>query len=74
MLQHCPTCSHLKKPVSTPSGSLRDRWREFNDSLAVDLFMLTDAKGVHKTFLDMVDMASKYQIMTPMGVQTSGAV
>lgn len=42
-------------------GSLRDRLREFNVCLVSGLFLLADAKGVLRNFLNFVDVASKYR-------------
>lgn len=33
----CPMCIRLKEPTPMPSGSLRDRWHEFNACLGIDL-------------------------------------
>ena len=50
----------------TPAASLRSKWREFADCVAIDTFELADAQAVNKTFLNMVDMASRYQIVKPV--------
>ena len=63
LVHHCPTCLKLATPPSTAASSLRNRWKEFGDCLAIDTFELADAKGVSRVFLNMIDMASKYQIV-----------
>eukprot|EP00959_Pyramimonas_sp_CCMP1952_P406877 8527675-Pyramimonas_sp.AAC.1 len=35
LVHHCPTCIKLAAPPSTAASSLRDRWREFGDCLAM---------------------------------------
>eukprot|EP00974_Lingulodinium_polyedra_P101636 9843243-Lingulodinium_polyedra.AAC.1 len=65
-MHHCPTCLRLQEPPPAMPASLRDKWREFNDCVAIDLFTLTDARGVQQQFLNMVDMASRYQLVTPI--------
>ena len=63
----CPVCDRLKSPsnpLSVP-GSLEGA-REFNKVLAIDLFSLGDCFAEQGTFLNCVDMASGYQIVTPV--------
>ncbi|CAE8719458.1 unnamed protein product [Polarella glacialis] len=59
----CPVCKRIAEPKPTPSRSLR-RWQNFGDCVAVDLFSLADCHGHSLTFLNAIDMASRYQVVT----------
>ena len=65
-LEHrCPSCRRLREPKPTAAASFRDKWKEFGDCVAIDLFSLADTQGNAKTFINAVDMASKFQIVAP---------
>ncbi|CAE8634312.1 unnamed protein product, partial [Polarella glacialis] len=59
----CPVCKRIAEPKPIPSRSLR-RWQNFGDCIAVDLFSLADCHGQSLTFLNAIDMASRYQVVT----------
>ena len=63
-LEHrCSVCRRLREPKPAPAASFRDKWKEFGDCVAIDLFQLADTLGNTKTFVNAVDMASRFQIV-----------
>ena len=65
-LEHrCSVCRRLREPKPAPAASFRDKWKEFGDCVAIDLFQLADTLGNTKTFVNAVDMASRFQIVAP---------
>ena len=65
MKLYCAVCNRLKEPSAIPAASLR-KWKEFGECVAIDLFMLGDCGAESATFLNMVDMASRYQVVFPI--------
>ena len=61
----CTICNRLREPSSILSASLR-KWKEFGGCVAIDLFSLGDSGGESATFLNMLDMASLYNIVCPI--------
>ena len=61
----CTVCERLTEPSPVPAASLR-RWTEFGQCVALDLFMLADITGENGLFLNMLDMASHYQVVFPV--------
>ena len=61
----CTVCERLTEPSPVPAASLR-RWTEFGQCVALDLFMFADITGEHGLFLNMLDMASHYQVVFPV--------
>ncbi len=66
----CPVCYRLQEPRPTAAAKLR-RWRHFGDAVAVDLFQLADCKGHTRDFLNMLDLASNYQLVALMQNKTA---
>ena len=65
-LEHrCSVCRRLREPKPAPAATFRDKWKEFGDCVAIDLFQLADTLGNTKTFVNAVDMASRFQIVAP---------
>ena len=58
----CTVCERLTEPSPVPAASLR-RWTEFGQCVALDLFMFADITGQNGLFLNMLDMASHYQVV-----------
>ena len=58
----CPVCYRLQDPRPTAAAKIR-QWKRFGDAVAVDLFQLADCKGHTRDFLNMLDMASTYQLV-----------
>ena len=52
----------LTEPSPVPAASLR-RWTELGQCVALGLFMFADITGQHSLFLNMLDMASHYQVV-----------
>ena len=63
----CTVCERLTETSPVPAASLR-RWTEFGQCVALDLFMFADITGQNGLFLNMLDMASHYQVSS--GSQT----
>ena len=61
----CSVCGRLREPSTLPPASLR-RWKEFGECVAIDLFSLGDSSGSSATFLNMLDMASRYNVVFPI--------
>ena len=61
----CTVCERLTEPSPVPAASLR-RWSEFGQCVALDLFMFADTTGENGLFLNMLDMASHYQVVFPV--------
>ena len=61
----CTVCERLTEPSPVPAASLR-RWTEFGQCVALDLFMFADITGENGLFLNMLDMASHYQVVFPV--------
>ena len=61
----CAVCDRLREPATVPKASLR-KWKEFGECVAIDLFSLGDSKGNTATFLNMLDMASRYSVVFPV--------
>ena len=63
----CPVCQRLREP-SNPAhlpGRIR-RYKDFGECVAIDLFELADIRGERRGFLNCLDMASGFQIVTPL--------
>ena len=58
----CTVCELLTEPSSVLAASL-GRWTEFAQCVALDLFMFADITGGKRSFLNMLDMASHYQVV-----------
>jgi hypothetical protein len=61
----CTICDRLREPSTLPKASLR-KWKEFGECVAIDLFSLGDSCGSSATFLNMLDMASRYNVVFPV--------
>ena len=61
----CIVCQRLTEPSLVPAASLR-RWIEFGQCVALDLFMFADITGENGLFLNMLDIASHYQVVFPV--------
>ena len=58
----CTVCERLTEPSPVPAASLR-RWTKFGQCVALDLFMFANITGQNVLFLNMLDMASHYQVV-----------
>ena len=61
----CTVCERLIEPSPVPAASLR-RWTEFGQCVALDLFTFVDITGENGLFLNLLDMASHYQVVFPV--------
>ena len=61
----CTVCERSTENSPVPAASLR-RWTEFGQCVALDLFMFADITGENGPFLNMLDMASHYQVVFPV--------
>ena len=64
-LLKCDVCKQLEQP-STRRPSQLPRAQNFNDHVAVDLFWVKDVIGNKYTMLNVVDVATKFQVVTPV--------
>ena len=62
----CPSCARLREPKPVNPARLNDRWCDFGDLVCVDLFNLADLRGNNQMFLNTVDKASGYQLVSPV--------
>ena len=61
----CTVCERLTEPSPVPAASVR-RWTEFGQCVALDLFIFADITGQNGLFLDMLGVASHYQVVFPV--------
>ena len=61
----CTVCARLTETSSVPAASIR-RWTEFGQCVALDLFMFADITGAKRSVLNVLDMASHYQVVFPV--------
>ena len=61
----CTVCERLTEPSPVPAASLR-RWTELGQCVALGLFMFADITGQNGLLLNMLDMASHYQVVFPV--------
>ena len=66
----CIVCERLTEPFPVPAASLR-RWTEFGQCVALDLYMFAGITGQNGLFLNMLDMASHYQVVFPVADKNS---
>ena len=59
----CSVCHRLQIPRPVAPARLCEHWKEFADCVAIDLFELTDVHGTRATFINCLDMASRFQIV-----------
>ena len=60
----CSVCHRLQIPRPVAPARLREHWKEFADCVAIDLLELTDVNGTRATFINCLDMASRFQIVS----------
>ena len=58
----CTVCERLTEPSPVPAASLR-RWTEFGQCVA---FMFAEITGENGLFLNVLNMASHYQVVFPV--------
>ena len=63
----CPTCHRIREPLNAAHvpGSIK-RPTQFNESIAIDLFELADVHRRKAIFLNVVDRATGFQIVSPV--------
>ena len=59
----CDVCSESKPPKSDSPAKLADMYTEFNQSVGVDLFMLEDSDEQVFEFLNIVALATRFNIL-----------
>ena len=64
---YCATCARLQTPNNPAHlpGSLKHA-RDFGELVAIDLFSLADCYGEAQSFLNIIDVASAFQLVTPV--------
>ena len=62
----CDVCSESKPPKSHLPAKLADTYTEFNQGVGVDLFMLADSDEQVFEFLNIVDLATRFNICFPV--------
>ena len=62
----CDVCSENKPPKSHLPAKLADTYTEFNQGVGVDLFVLADSNEQVYEFLNIVDLATRFNICFPM--------
>ena len=61
---HCAVCAKLKEP-STVLPARLNKHTEFGQCVSADTFELADARGTRVLFLNLLDVASRLQLVTP---------
>ena len=63
----CSTCYRLREPINAAALPVKlCKYRQFGECLAIDLFELVDVSGHRLIFLNMFDLASKFQVVTTL--------
>ena len=62
----CDACSENKPPKSHLPAKLADTYTEFNQGVGVDLFVLADSDEQVCKFLNIVDLATRFNICFPV--------
>ena len=62
-LLDCDVCKRMSQP-STRRPSMLSKATEFGDHVAVDLFVLDDINRESFTFLNVIDIATRFQVVT----------
>ena len=62
----CDACSENKPPKSHLLAKLRDTCTDFNQGVGVDLFVLADSDDQVFEFLNIVDLATRFNICFPV--------
>ena len=62
----CDVCSESKPPKGHLNAKLADTYTEFNQGVEVDLFMLADSDEQVFEFLNIVDLATRFNICFPV--------
>ena len=70
----CDVSSENKPPKSHLPAKLADTYTEFNQGVRVDLFVLADSNEQVFEFLDIVDLATRFNICFPMPSRRLGDV
>ena len=63
---NCDACSENKPPKSHLPSKLADTYTEFNQGVGVDLFVLADSDEQVCKFLNIVDLATRFNICFPV--------
>ena len=62
----CDVCSENKPPKSHLPAKLANTYTEFNQGVGVDLFVLADSDEQVFEFLNIVDLATRFNICFPL--------
>ena len=66
MNSSAPLCSENKPPKSHLTAKLADTYTEVNQGVGADLFVLADSDEQVFEFLNMVDLATRFNICFPV--------
>ena len=61
----CETCQRMKTPPPTQASSIANTNLEFGDRVGIDLFSLGDIAGQSRTFVNIIDWGTGYQVVSP---------
>ena len=70
----CPVCLRRAAPAPVVQASGRDRPQEFNMLVGVDLKEVQDAEGERHTFLNILDVATRYSVFVRVSNKSSAGV
>ena len=70
----CDVCSENKPPKSHLPAKLADTYTQFNQGVGVDLVVLADANEQVFEFLNIADLATRFNICFPVPSKRSGDV
>ena len=60
----CPVCARLHEPGPALPAALQDTAKQFGDLVALDTFTLADHSGHISLFLNMIDVATRFGIVS----------
>ena len=70
----CPVCLRRARPGAVPVAGHREKAKEFNQLVGVDLKEVLDADGVAHTFLNILDIATRYSRLVRVPTKQSQIV
>jgi hypothetical protein len=70
----CPTCLRRERPGPVPNVGLRPKAQEFNVLVGVDLKECLDVDGTRHTYLNVLDVATRYSVFLLVPTKSSDVV
>ena len=67
----CPACLRRARPAAAPLAGQREKAREFNQLVGVDLKEVLDAEGERHIFLNVLDVATRLSVFVRVNSKSS---